>query len=157
MTASARSPEALAHDLAVACGLAWAAGAIHLVAAIEHSGEHLSHAVFLALVGTAQLAWGFCLHRSPTRRLLVGGALMSVGVAALWAVSRTGGIPIGPGAGRPEPVGVLDSVASADEVFLALLVGLRVSGGRAAGYVRGFGVFLILLSAVAVTQLGHAH
>ena len=174
MVAPAPSPEAyavrtgqarerrqpLAHDLVLAYGLAWAAGAIHLVAATEHLGEHVTYAVFFTVLGCFQLWWGIAIGRSPTRRLLLAGGIVSLAVVALWIVSRTNGIPIGPGSGGPEPVGALDSVASADELLLALLVGLRLrfsSFGSASKWLHAVGVILILLSAVSLTQLSHAH
>ena len=75
---------------------------------------------------------------------------MSLALVALWALSRTSGIAAGLAASRPEPVGVLDSVASADEAMLALLAGLGGRfdpRGRVARGVRAVAVLLILLSA----------
>ena len=121
--ASAR-PGALGDGLFVVCGLAWAAGAIHLAAAAEHSGEHPAHAVLLLLVASTQVLWGVVLQRSPSRRLLRAGAIVSLALVALWTLSRTSGIPIGAAAWRPESVGLLDSVATADAAALAVLAGL---------------------------------
>ena len=145
--------------LVAAYGLTWAAAAIHFTAAVEHFGEHPSHAVLFTLLACAQLLWGIALYRSPSRRLLLIGVLMNVGVVAVWVVSRTSGIPIGPSPWRPEPVGLLDAVASADEVAMALLVGLRLrwAPGRASRWLEAVAVCLMLLSSVSITQLGHAH
>lgn len=152
--------DARSDGLAAAYGLAWAAGAIHLTAALEHSGEHPSHAASLAFIACAQLLWGIALYRSPTRRLLLAGVMMSIAMVALWVASRTSGLPIGATPWRPEPVGALDSVASADATVLAVLVGLRLSFELprwASRCLDAVSVFLILLSSLVLTQLAHGH
>lgn len=152
MEPATRSPEA-------AYGLAWAAGAVHLVAALAHAGEP-SHAVFLACLGAVQVGWGIALRRSPSRRLLAAGLVMCLAVLALWVVSRTSGIPVGPRPWTPEPVGALDAIASADEAVLALLAAASLRGGSTAPsirWLRPLGVCLIVLSSLSLTHLGHAH
>jgi hypothetical protein len=146
------------------CGLAWSGALIHVVAAIEHVDEYVLYAVFFELLASAQFLLGIALYRSPTRTLLITGATMSLLVVVLWIVSRTLGLPIGPAPWTPEPVGILDVVASADEAVLALLVLLRLRStpagalGRATAYlVTTTGVLLVLLSSLALTLGGHAH
>lgn len=85
---------------------------------------------------------------------------MSLALVGLWTISRTSGVPVGAAAWRPEPVGLLDSVASADETVLALVAALgpRLDPrGRASSCLRAVAVLLILLSAVSVTSLAHPH
>jgi hypothetical protein len=91
----------------LACGLSWGAGLIHLQAAGDHIAEYALFAVFFALLATAQFAWGVAICRSPARGLLGAGAVVSLLVVMLWAVSRTIGLPIGPEAWSPAPVGSL--------------------------------------------------
>lgn len=152
--------------LFVACGLAWACGLIHVQAAIDHVREYALSAVFFALLAPAQLAWGTAVYRHRRRRegLLRAGAAMSLMVAALWIVSRTSGLPIGPAAWRPEAVGPIDSIATMDEITLALLAFLHLrlaAGGAAARHSRHLaaaaGVVLILLSSIALVLAGHEH
>lgn len=150
--------------LFVLCGLAWAAGLIHVVAAIDHVEESLLYAAFFALLAPAQLGWGALVYRRHTRRLMRAGAMLSLAVAATWLASRTTGMPVGPERWQPEPVGPLDAVATADEVALALLAFVQLRGapnGTAAGAIghltAAAGVGLILLSSLAVALVGHAH
>jgi hypothetical protein len=159
--ASARHVE---NVVLIACGLAWGAALIHVQAAVDHLDEYWLYALFFALLAAAQLLWGAALYRSPGRHLLVAGAIGSLMVVALWVVSRTSGLPIGPDAGSAESLGLLDSVASADEVALAVLAALQLRPppkgrlARGAGHLVGAAsVFLILLSSLAFTGGGHAH
>jgi hypothetical protein len=139
------------------CGLAWAAGLIHVAAAISHLDEYALYAVFFEVLAMAQFAWGYAVYRAPTPRLLTVGAIASVLVVALWIVSRTAGMPIGSEPWRPEAVGPLDALASADELILALLVAMRLRGpGRSLAH--GAAVCVILLSSLALTSgAGHVH
>ncbi|MCX9192210.1 hypothetical protein C3Y87_12455 [Carbonactinospora thermoautotrophica] len=58
----------------------------------------------------------------------VPGALVNVGVLALWLVTRTTGLPFGPHAGGPEHMGVLD-VTGQLTVAIALFPALRPPAG----------------------------
>ena len=142
--------------LLIACGLAWAAGLIHVLAAVQHVSEYVPFAVFFELLALAQFGWGVAIYRSASRRLLALGAAASLLVVAVWVVSRTAGVPLGPAPWTPEPVGLLDTVASADELVLALLVlfQLRPWNGRAARavgvFAAGAGLCLILLSSLSL-------
>jgi hypothetical protein len=77
------------------CGLSWTAGLIHISAAVSHFRIEPAEGVFFELLATAQLLWGLALYRSPSRRLLSVGFVVSLAVVALWMVSRTCGIPLG--------------------------------------------------------------
>ncbi|HYM57048.1 MAG TPA: hypothetical protein VES79_03715 [Solirubrobacteraceae bacterium] len=160
----ARQAPHLDDALFIACGLAWSAAVIHVAAAVGHSGEHVLHAVFFAVLAAAQLAWGVALYRRPARGLLSAGAAVSLVVAAIWIVSRTSGLPLGPDAWAPEPVGAIDSIASADEAVLALLVGFRLRSrptGPLLGGVKRLATAaalgLIPLSSLALTVGDHSH
>ncbi len=159
-TAAART---LDDRLFIVCGLAWTTGLIHALAAVQHLDEYVLYAVFFVLLALAQIGWGIAVYRGPSRRLLSAGALMSLAVAALWIVSRTSGLPIGPEPGAPEAVGAIDSIATANEIVLALLVFLDLRQKEPGALARGCGrlttiaaVCLILLSSLAFIG-GHAH
>jgi hypothetical protein len=78
-----------------------------------------------------QLAWSELVRRRPRdARLLAAGALGNAMIAAVWTVSRTGGLPVGPRAGEAEPVGVKDLVATVDELMCALVVALILARAR---------------------------
>lgn len=164
--APAPSPAARQLDdrIFLLCGLAWGAGLIHWEAAIEHLQEHALFAVFFAFLAATQCLWGIAVYRSPARGLLRAGAVMSLMVVALWIVSRTSGLPIGPDHWTPERVGALDSVATGDEVVLALLVLFQLRSGAAGALERGgrhlataAALTLILLSSLSLIAGGPAH
>jgi len=149
--------------LFLVCGLAWGAGLIHTEAAIQHVSEYALYAAFFALLAPAQFAWGVALYRRPGRRLLWAGAGAGLLIVALWVVSRTSGLPIGPEHWTPEPVGPIDAIATADELAIALLAALLTSEHtnrlvRGCRYVAtATGVCLILLSSLSLTLNSHAH
>ena len=98
----------LVQRVVVAGGLLGAA-AIHGSLAGEHLGEWLAAGVFFLVLEVVQLclavravfAWD---RRTAAMVVVVGGATL-----ALWSVSRTVGMPIGPADFRaPEPVGAAD-------------------------------------------------
>jgi hypothetical protein len=101
-----------------------------------------------------------CRRRS--RGLLPAGAALSLLVAAVRAMSRTTGLPVGPEPWRPEDVGAVDAIATADELVLALLVwlygfsGLRGRPLRTLGVgAKTAGVVLVILSSFALLAAGH--
>ena len=112
-----------AHDLhlLLAAGLIGAA-AIHAAVVPEHLTEWgPAGAFFIALVG-AELTIAAALTRAhPQPRVLLAAAAASIGPLALWLYSRTAGIPFGPGAGTPEPLGLADLAASALEATTLLI------------------------------------
>jgi hypothetical protein len=165
VSAAARADApAIDHALLLACGLSVGAGLIHVVAAAQHLEEYALYAVFFAALALAQFAWAVGVYRSSHPRLIMIGAAGSVLVVLLWLASRTVGIPIGPSPWRPEPVGAIDTIASSDELVLALLVVLRsgaprdrrlgIVGGRILG---GLGLWLILLSSLVLIGAKHVH
>ncbi len=108
------------------------AGAIHAVAVPSHLAETWTHGAFFAVLAAFQLGWGVRIYSHPSPRGLRAGIAVSVAVIALWIVSRTVGVPFGPGAWHPEPVGALDLAATATEAMIALMgPALLASGGRA--------------------------
>lgn len=101
--------------------LATGAGVIHLAMAGEHFDVSAAHGGFFAAVGWLQLAWAVALVVRPERRIVLAGAALSVAVLGVWAVSRLWGVPVGPGAGEPEPVDLADGLASGFEAAIALI------------------------------------
>jgi hypothetical protein len=151
------------NDVLLACGLAWAGGLIHLQAAVDHIDEYWLYALFFIALALAQFGWGVALYRSPRPALLVAGAAVSLAVVGLWLISRTVGLPIGPDLGSPEPVGLLDVVATADEFLIAGLMALQLQSLRGhrpsagAGVLRAGALVLIVLSSLVLAGGVHAH
>jgi hypothetical protein len=106
------------------------AAAIHASAAGPHFAEHLLLGVLFVVTAIAQAAWAALVLTAPSSRLLAAGAFGNLGVAAVWAVSRTVGLPFLPGAEVPEPLGALDLAATSFEVVVvAACVLLLAAGG----------------------------
>jgi hypothetical protein len=85
------------------------------------------------------------------------GALGNALIAVTWVISRTTGLPFGPGAGEPEPVGIADVVSTAFELALVtgsvlLLRGLQLPRSWDVRFVRP----LIAIAAIAITTLSLA-
>lgn len=95
--------------------------AIHLAAVPEHLMEWRLAAAFFVVLSVVEIALAIVVLRSPDRRLLLVGAVVSAASVALWVTSRTVGLPIGPEAFEPEAALTLDMVATALELAAALL------------------------------------
>jgi hypothetical protein len=150
--------------IAAICGLALASALIHVQAAIDHFEASQLEAALFILLANAQLAWGILVYKSADATLLWVGAGASVLVAGAWAMSRTIGIPIGPHPWAPEPVGMIDLLATLDELLLALAVVMRWSRARGAAArvlratISGAAVALLLLSSLELAGFsGHVH
>ena len=101
--------------------LSMVAGSIHAVVAAPHFGEYWLFGLFFVALAAFQLGWGAWIYERPSRRAYRLGLVVSVTVIAIWLVSRTTGLPLGPGAGSPEEVGPLDPAAAAVQAMVALL------------------------------------
>jgi hypothetical protein len=116
--AASRTPRLL---LLVA--LSASAGVIHARALFDHASHYWLFGVLFGALTYAQVLWAVWIYRKPNdERPLLPAAVASLAVVAVWLVSRTVGLPIGPWAGQPEPLGVADVAASLDELVLAGLI-----------------------------------
>ena len=106
------------------------AGLVHALVCPEHFREALSYGLFFALAASAQVAWAWLAWRGLTTRLLWWALLGNAAVIALWAVTRTVGLPIGPEPGVAEAVGGADLVACALELYVVAAAALALSGAR---------------------------
>ncbi|MDX6285743.1 MAG: hypothetical protein QOG53_1228 [Frankiales bacterium] len=110
----------------LAAVLSLLAAAIHLVVCPEHFNEAFIYGAFFAVATAAQVAWSFLVVRRPSHSLLLSGIVGNSALIAIWAMSRTVGIPIGPSAGQIEPVGFLDVVATACELGVVAAVAVAL-------------------------------
>jgi hypothetical protein len=133
------------------------AAAIHLAVARPHLDEYALFGVFFVAAGIAQLVWPLWILLSGWRPLLVLGALGNAAIAALWAVDRLWGLPLGPVPWTPDPVGFGDSVASAFELLIAagcLVLLLRGRGGGLRSAVAaGLAVAVAALTALSLLSV----
>lgn len=119
-------------QMLLAC-LSGAAGVIHLVMFPSHMGESAIEGVGFALAGWFQLAVALLLITRPSRPLLEAAVLGNAGLIALWAISRSAGLPFGPNAGHAETIGFVDLTCVGFEVAIigaAALALTRPAFGR---------------------------
>jgi hypothetical protein len=106
--------------LAVAAVLSVVAGVVHGVVCPHHFEEATIYGLFFAGATLAQLGWAALVMLKPSRLVVGLGLAGNVAVLALWALTRTVGIPLGPAAGEVEAVGALDLIAGAAELGIAV-------------------------------------
>jgi plastocyanin len=110
------------------------AGAIHAVFFDVHNQEWGPAGAFFLVLMTVQvgLAVGFVLFSSAPRWLSATAVGVSLLAVAVWAVSRTTGLPFGPQAGETEAVGRADTITVFFELttLAVLMPSLLRSRGR---------------------------
>ncbi len=115
----------------VAAAASFGAAAIHFSVMPEHWLEWRAAGLFFGLIAWSQLAWGVAVLQTRSREVLTLGLLGQLSVICLWIVSRTAGLPAGPGAGQPEKVAFIDTLSTVLEgvalAAAALLLVPRVS------------------------------
>jgi uncharacterized protein (DUF305 family) len=112
----------------LAAALSLAAALIHVWVMPEHFEEWWGYGAFFLVAAAFQGLYSLALLRSPGSSLFLLGIAANLGVAVLWLVTRTAGIPFfGPHAGEIEAMGIADVAATTVE--LALVVTLVVLWG----------------------------
>lgn len=116
-----------------AAGLSFAAAAVHLMAGPGHVAEWWAYGLFFFGAAAVQAAYGLLLATrgiegwggwlAVRRRVYCTGIVLTVAVVAVWIVSRTVGVPVGPAAFEPEPLGFLDVTSKVMEVSLLAVLG----------------------------------
>jgi hypothetical protein len=107
--------------------LAVALGIIHFMATPLYFDQWLGYGLFFFAAAALQVMYSMSLAASPPNRALLWVGIVGNALAiALWVVTRTVGIPVGPMAGEVLPIGLLDGVAqlleAAQIVHLAVLL-----------------------------------
>ena len=154
-TAATAEPTLTKLLLASAAAFSAAAGVIHFAAVGEHAKAYPQAAAFFIAIGAFQVVWAALVVGRPTRLLYAAGAGASLLTIALWAVSRTSGLPFGPFAGVPEAVGRGDVICTVLEEALVLVTILLAFGVGEASVVDRLvyreGLEALVLVAVAAT------
>jgi FtsP/CotA-like multicopper oxidase with cupredoxin domain len=98
--------------------------AIHFAVAPAHFQEYVPFGVLFLLTGLAQSALAVAMLARPSRRLFLAGVAGTMGVIALYVVSRSVGLPVGPRPGRPEMIGFPDIACATMEVLSVVVLAL---------------------------------
>ncbi len=140
--------------LVMVAALALIGAVIHVGAAVDHWAEYHLYTVVFAAIASLQVLWAVLILRGASDGILVAGCLLQLGTAALWAVSRTVGVPLAPTAWVPEGVGLPDlmetlgELATVAAVASVLLAGRFDLARRARRVIPGVLLAVILLSAL---------
>jgi len=106
------------------------AGVIHVAVVPEHLAEEWIFGAFFILAAVFQIAWAVVVVLRPSAIVLTTGALVNGAIIAVWALSRTIGLPIGPEAWVPEPVSSVDVTATLMELLLVVSLVLARARSR---------------------------
>jgi hypothetical protein len=100
--------------------LSMGAAVIHFVVIPGHWDEYWGQGLFFIIAAIAQLLWAVWVLVAPSRLLYLAGAAGNASIVVLWVVTRTAGVPAGPGAGEREAVEFADTLATVFEVLLVI-------------------------------------
>jgi hypothetical protein len=149
--------------VASAAAASAAAGVIHFAAAAEHAPVYPEATAFFVGIGVFQVVWAAMILGRPSRILYAGGVAASLTTIALWAVSRTTGLPFGPEAFIREAVGRADVISTLlEEGLVLLVVALALGAGDAIAvdgpaYRGALASVLVLVGALAAWALTGLH
>src|SRR5688572_9637980 len=95
--------------------------AIHLAMVPAHASSSVLEGVLFGVAGWVQAGLAAALLLRPTRKMVTAAIAVSLGILGAWVASRTLGLPFGPHAGTPEPVGLVDGLCSAFEILVVVV------------------------------------
>lgn len=112
------------------------AAGIHFAVSQSHFEEYWLFGAFFLALAWFQALWAILVVASPHRLLYLIGTLANGATIALWTVTRTIGVPVGPTAGEPEPAEFIDILSTLFE--LLVVVGcILLARGAARRYLGG--------------------
>jgi hypothetical protein len=123
----AAATSAVRRTLVIAiAGLSAGAAVIHFAAAPSHYAEIGDLAAGFVASAAFQALWiRWCLA-GPSRGTMVVGIVGNLAIVAAWTWTRTVGLPNGPLAGTPEPIGYPDSASVAFELLIVAGLVIRL-------------------------------
>ena len=130
------------------------AAGVHGTLFPEHARESVAQGVGFAVLGALQLVAAILVLLRPSRPMMLATAAGSAVAVALWALSRVAGMPFGPDAWEPEPVGIVDAVTVLFEIAAVGAAALIASGGERCG--RGVSAAAWTCGAVGMALLSLA-
>lgn len=103
--------------------LSGAAGVVHLAMVSSHWSDSAVEGLGFAATGWFQVALAVGLVVWPSAQLLRIGIVANIAFVAVWAISRTWGLPFGAHAGHPHDAGFVDLACVGIEIaFVAVAV-----------------------------------
>jgi hypothetical protein len=131
------------------------AGAIHTSVVEEHYREWALEGLFFVALAVVEALLALAIAAAPGMTTHRAAIALSLATIALWTVSRTLGVPVGPQAWVPEPIGRADAVATLLELTTAVALSPLVLPfpGRGAS---GVAVALVAIAGFAATALALA-
>jgi hypothetical protein len=128
------------------------AAVIHAAQAPSHLAEWWAAGVTFVGLAAAQALLGAAAALRTDRWLWQLAQVVSLATIGLWVLSRTVGLPVGPEAGLPEPVGRADLAATGLETVTVLAATLLLwPGAAAAGRLPGRSATVVVLGIAALT------
>ena len=147
-------PAALLWLRAAAAATLLAAAGLHALAAAEHAEYWPTASRFFIALQLAQTWLGLALLLN-LRTVVAARAALVVNAAtlAVWVLSRTIGLPIGPDAGTAEPVGRLDLAVAALQVISIAATILLIGRWRAGARLRAPATTAVVLVGVLLLTI----
>jgi hypothetical protein len=100
--------------------LSFGAAALHFGYSPAHLNEYWLYGAFFVVLAVMQLLWAAGVVVTRWRWLLVSGVVINTAVIAVWALSRTVGVWVGPNATVSEAATYPDILSTALEVVIVL-------------------------------------
>lgn len=127
------------------------AGAAHLYVGVEHAGHGAWHIGFFLAAGVVQILLGWQLFQTPQTRQVVAGAVITLGLIALFVVSRTTTLlPAGSNHhGSPDPATLSREAVLGLVVITAELIAVAALPMLLSGRVR-----TVMSNAILATGVG---
>jgi hypothetical protein len=106
----------------IAAALSFGVAAIHLAVIDTHLDQGVAFGAFFLVVGWFQMLWPLAWFLRRTNTIAVVGLFVNLAVAGTWLMSRTVGMPFDPTPWVPEPVGLVDLLATLIELGIVGLL-----------------------------------
>ncbi|MCH9709216.1 MAG: hypothetical protein K0U69_06850 [Actinomycetia bacterium] len=165
MSAAPKTDTAVALRVAAAASLGVAI--IHLAVLPGHWEQWALSGIFFALIAAFQFGWAIVVVAYPNSAVLATGIAVNAGPIALWALSRTAGMPFGEHLGEPETAQAADVAAVLLETTLIISAGWAWTRRDRAGSVSSTASRSVLATAGAavatavtigvISGLDHGH
>jgi hypothetical protein len=129
----------------VTAALSLFAGYIHVAYVDSHLREWWAYGAFFIAAANLQVAFAALLVRWPRRWLPYAGIAMNLAIVAMYFITRTSGIPLGPHSRVVEDAGATDWLTTAAQVAIIVCLLAMLEGRPRQWIING----LLALGALA--------